>query len=152
MPGGPVEVGAKVICHDVAANYRHFPYPLDHLSGSLVLKKNRLTVDVQTISVGGRPLSMKGTIDNPGPDAVVKLDITAESVPIDETLLRGAQTRRAEGRRPVQAERHRQGPCRRSPRADGRPARGPHRHRRRDRPERAVRDHLGRSCRTPSAT
>ena len=44
-------------------------------------------MDVQTISVGGRPLHMTGTIDDPGPDAVVKLDITAESVPIDKSLL-----------------------------------------------------------------
>src|SRR5262249_6119604 len=34
VAGGPVGVGARVTCHDVAANYRYFPYPLDHLSGS----------------------------------------------------------------------------------------------------------------------
>ena len=60
IPGGPVELGAKVTCHDVAVNYRHFPYPLDHLRGSLTLEKRTLTVDVQTISVGGSPLSMTG--------------------------------------------------------------------------------------------
>jgi hypothetical protein len=87
VPGGPVELGASVTCHDVAATYRHFPYPLDHLRGSLTLKKNTLTVDVQTLSVGGQPLHMTGTIEDPGPDAVVKLDITAKSVPIDRTLL-----------------------------------------------------------------
>ena len=86
-PGGPVELGASVTCHDVAATYRHFPYPLDHLRGTLVLKKNTLAVDVRTLGVGGRPLRMIGTIENPGPDAVVKLDVTAESVPIDRTLL-----------------------------------------------------------------
>jgi hypothetical protein len=85
--GGPVELGATVTCHDVAANYRHFPYPLEHLRGSLAVKKNRLAVDVQTINVGGRPLHIKGEIDDPGPGAVVKLDITAESVPVDRTLL-----------------------------------------------------------------
>jgi hypothetical protein len=87
VPGGPVELAAKVTCHDVAVNYRHFPYPLDHLRGSLTLEKRTLTVDVQTISVGGGPLHMTGTIEEPGPDAVVKLDITAESVPVDQTLL-----------------------------------------------------------------
>ena len=86
-PGGPVELGASVTCHDVAATYRHFPYPLDHLRGTLVLKKKTLAVNVRTLGVGGRPLRMIGTIENPGPDAVVKLDVTAESVPIDRTLL-----------------------------------------------------------------
>jgi AsmA-like C-terminal region len=86
--GGPLELATKVTCHDVAATYRHFPYTLDHLRGSLILKKNTLTVNVQTISVGGRPLHIKGIINDPGPDAVVKLDVAAESVPIDETLLK----------------------------------------------------------------
>ncbi len=91
VPGGPVEVGATVTCKDVAATYRHFPYPLEHVRGTLALKKNRLTVDVQTLSVGGRPLHIKGDIDDPGPDAVVKLDIDAESVPVDPTLLNALQ-------------------------------------------------------------
>ena len=30
---GPVGVGATVLCRDVAAVYRHFPYPLEHLGG-----------------------------------------------------------------------------------------------------------------------
>ncbi len=53
---GPVELGANVTCHDVAATYRHFPYPLDHLRGTLVLKKKTLAVDVRTLGVGGQPL------------------------------------------------------------------------------------------------
>jgi hypothetical protein len=88
LPGGPVELGTKVICKDVAANYRHFAYPIDHLRGQLELKKNVLTVDVQTLSVGGRPLRLKGTINNPGVDAVVKLELWAESVPIEAPLLK----------------------------------------------------------------
>jgi hypothetical protein len=88
VPGGPVELGAKVTCKDVAANYRHFAYQLDHLRGQLELRKNVLTVDVQTLSVGGRPLQLKGTIKNPGVDAIVALDLTAESVPIEEPLLK----------------------------------------------------------------
>ena len=88
MPGGPVELGTKVTCKDVAANYRHFAYPIDHVRGQLELKEKVLTVNVQTLSVGGRPLHLKGTINNPGVDAVVKLELWAESVPIDEPLLK----------------------------------------------------------------
>ncbi|HZW30645.1 MAG TPA: hypothetical protein VFF52_08070, partial [Isosphaeraceae bacterium] len=85
-PGGPLALSAKVACRDVSAKYRHFPYQLDHLTGQLTLEKNTLEVDVTTSSVGG-PLRLKGTIENPGLEAVVQLDILAESVPVDETLL-----------------------------------------------------------------
>lgn len=90
-PGGPIEMGASVTCHDVAVTYRHFPYPIDHLRGSLILAKKTLQVDLQTTSVGGQPLHLKGTIENPGPDAVVRLDIAADSVPIDAVLLKALQ-------------------------------------------------------------
>ena len=36
---------------------------------------------------------MKGTIDNPGPDAVVRLDIQADSVPIDAAFLAACRRR-----------------------------------------------------------
>jgi hypothetical protein len=88
VPGSPIDLGAKVTCKDVAAKYRHFAYQLDHLRGQLELRKNRMTVDVQTLSVGGRPLHLKGTIVNPGIDALVDLELTAESVPIEEQLLK----------------------------------------------------------------
>ena len=86
--GGEVELGAKVTCRDVAANYRHFAYPVDHLTGELTLKKKILAVDLKTISVGGRPLRLKGTINNPGVNAVVALELWAESVPIDAPLIK----------------------------------------------------------------
>jgi hypothetical protein len=87
-PGGPVDLGAQVICKDVAAKYRHFAYQLDHLRGQLELSKNILKVDVQTLSVGGRPLRLKGVIQDPGVDAIVDLELFAEAVPIEEPLLK----------------------------------------------------------------
>ncbi len=44
-----------------------------------------LTVDLQTVK-GGQPVDLKGTIKNPGVDAVVQLDIQAGSIPIDDVL------------------------------------------------------------------
>ena len=78
----PVSVGATVLCRDVAAEYRHFPYQVEHMGGSLKLENQRLAVDLRGL-IGERPAVMKGTIDNPGPDALVRLNIQAESVPID---------------------------------------------------------------------
>ncbi len=83
---GPVSVGAAVYCRDVAAVYRHFPYPVDHMNGSLTLQGQRLTVDLHGL-VGERPARLTGTIDNAGPDALVRLDIQAESVPVDAAFL-----------------------------------------------------------------
>ncbi|HMF37330.1 MAG TPA: AsmA-like C-terminal region-containing protein, partial [Isosphaeraceae bacterium] len=83
---GPVSVGATVLCRDVAAVYRHFPYPVEHMGGSLTLENQRLSVDLHGL-IGERPALLKGTIDNPGPDALVRLDIQADSVPIDAAFL-----------------------------------------------------------------
>jgi hypothetical protein len=84
---GPLGVGATVVCRDVAAVYRHFPYPLEHLGGRLTLEGQRLSVDLHGL-IGDRPARLAGTIDNPGPDADVRLTIKAESIPLDETFRR----------------------------------------------------------------
>ena len=82
--GEPLDLRATVFCRDVAAVYRQFPYPLDHLTGTLTFEYNTLTVDLKSLS--GRPMTMSGTIRNPGVDAVVQLDIKAASLPIDDAL------------------------------------------------------------------
>lgn len=82
----PVDVKATVSCRDVAAVYRDFPYPLEHMSGNLVLNNRKLDVDLRCL-IGEKPASLAGTILNPGPDAVVRLDIKADSVPIDDVFL-----------------------------------------------------------------
>jgi len=84
--GGEISLGATVVCRDVSGLYRHFPYPLKNLNGSLVLRGNELLVDLRG-PVGDKPARLWGKVINPGPDAVVALDVTAEAVPIDEALL-----------------------------------------------------------------
>lgn len=82
--GRPLDFSVNVSCRDGSGEYRHFPYRLDHMTGSLSLAKNLLTVDLRTVTA---PLvHVRGLIENPGLDAIVKLDIQAESVPIDETF------------------------------------------------------------------
>ena len=87
---GPVGVGATVLCRDLAGVYKHFPYPLEHLGGRLTLEKQRIFLDLHGL-IGDRPARLAGTIDNPGPDAIVHLDIQAESVPIDDAFLAALQ-------------------------------------------------------------
>jgi hypothetical protein len=84
--GAPVDLSATVDCRDVAGEYLHFRYPLDHLTGKVKLEKRLLTVDLQTLSVGGRPLRLEGKIQDPGIDAQVRLEIRADSLPIDDVL------------------------------------------------------------------
>jgi hypothetical protein len=83
--GAPLDWAATVLCRDVSAVYREFRYPLEHLTGLLSLKKNTLEVDLKSL-IAGRPVRVAGTIQNPGPNAVVQLDVQAESLPVDETL------------------------------------------------------------------
>jgi hypothetical protein len=83
--GEPLALSAIVDCRDVAGVYRHFKYPLDHLTGRLTLEKNTLAVKLETLK-GGQPVRLAGTIKNPGVDAVVELDIQAGSIVIDDEL------------------------------------------------------------------
>lgn len=84
--GGPVGASASVQLRDVSALYRHFKYPLKNLTGSLNLQGRRLTVDVRG-PIGDKPARLHGTVDDPGPDALVDLAIDAESLPIDAAFL-----------------------------------------------------------------
>ncbi len=84
--GRPVEVRARVHCRDVSGTYRYFPYELDHLTGDFTLEHNRLTLDMRTLGSTGLSAHLKGEIDNPGKDAIVKLDVEADAVPINQKL------------------------------------------------------------------
>lgn len=85
-PGGSLWSRVEVDCLDVALTYKHFRYPVDHVNGRLVFEDDRVTVvNLQTL-VGGRPLSAKGTVDHPGPDAVAHLEFAGEALPVDQAL------------------------------------------------------------------
>lgn len=84
--GGPVALSASVDLRDVEALYRHFKYPLKNLTGKLVLNGRRLTVDVRG-PIGDKPALLRGTVDDPGADAIVDLTVAAESLPIDAAFL-----------------------------------------------------------------
>ena len=88
VTGGPIAWDAAVGCRDVSFEYREFKYPLDHVSGIIKCSPARVTVDLRTLVVGGRPLAARGTIDKPGPNSRIDLDFTAEALPVDAALLR----------------------------------------------------------------
>jgi len=85
QPGGPVGFGWAVECRDVSMLCRFFKYPLDHITGKMVCENNQIRINAQTL-IGGKPVTAKGTIDNPGDYAHVELDFQGDSLPIDKTL------------------------------------------------------------------
>jgi hypothetical protein len=79
--------GVTIDCKDVAMQYFLFPYPLEHVQGTLDWQGSRIGVDMRAI-VGNKPLTAKGTIVNPGPrTGEAHLDFNVGSMPIDETLM-----------------------------------------------------------------
>jgi hypothetical protein len=92
--GEKIGLGLTVDCLDVAILYHLFPYPVEHIRGTLKCRgESRIDVDVATTSVGGEPLTCRGTIDNPGPNAVVALTFAARSLPVDPMLIRALPER-----------------------------------------------------------
>lgn len=86
VPGGKVGFGLGVRFLDVSIYYKHFPYLLEHVSGSLTRENDLVTIDMHTL-VGGKPLRAWGTVENPGPrSSIVKLDFEGESLPVDRNL------------------------------------------------------------------
>jgi hypothetical protein len=85
--GDPVGFGLTVRARDVGLAYKHFPYPLQHVQGTLVWQGQTIRIAGRTLA-SGQWLNAEGTIERPGPDAVVKLDFRTEGFPVDETLLR----------------------------------------------------------------
>ncbi|MFO0957355.1 MAG: AsmA-like C-terminal region-containing protein [Isosphaeraceae bacterium] len=86
VPGGPVAVTNDVACRDVAGKYHLFPYPLEHLTGTLTIACDRIDVNMGT-RIGNQPAWCRGTILRPGPDPHVVLDFQADGLPISEELL-----------------------------------------------------------------
>ncbi len=86
--GDEAKYALDVDVRDVAITYFQFKYPLEHVRGKLICKDKKILVkNFSTLSVGGRPLTCDGTIDDPGPNAVVKLVFHSDAMPVDETLL-----------------------------------------------------------------
>lgn len=85
--GEPVAFALTVTCRDVRVETKFFPYPFQHVQGTLVWKGPELTVNLRTL-LGGEWLTCTGTILDPGLEARAKLDFRAKSFPVDEALMR----------------------------------------------------------------
>ena len=85
-PGGPVDIDADVDLVDVAMQYKHFPYRVEHVQGRMHMTPKRLTLDNVRTTVGNKPLRVDGIVDNPGKDAIARLHFAVEALPVDDPL------------------------------------------------------------------
>lgn len=85
--GDPLGFGLTTRARDVALTYKHFPYPLQHIQGTVVWQGQRIEISGRTL-VAGEWLTAKGTVERPGMDALVKFDFHTNGFPVDETLFR----------------------------------------------------------------
>lgn len=79
---------------DTSFAYEKFPYRVHHARGQLRLHEDILEVDNIQASANGRPMRIKGTLNNPGPDMTGWVDVTVdEPLPLDDQLFNAIQGR-----------------------------------------------------------
>src|SRR4030065_1635888 len=82
------EMILTVELHDTEAAYRHFPYPLQNLTGELKFNKNKVIFSYVVSQVSQRRITLKGEIETRGADKPAMYDflIDVNNVPLDATL------------------------------------------------------------------
>ncbi|MFG0332007.1 MAG: hypothetical protein ACF8TS_01470, partial [Maioricimonas sp. JB049] len=77
---------------DCSLLHQAFQYPINGITGTVRQQKgNRFVVDMVG-KASGRPVSISGYLQNPGPTMDGRLKVSAEGVPIDEAFLNALQT------------------------------------------------------------
>jgi hypothetical protein len=82
--GQPLSHAVVVDLRDVAVQHDAFPLALEHVSGRLIWKDSMLTIESLETILGTGPLTARGRIENPGPNAVVRLDFEVGALPVEE--------------------------------------------------------------------
>ena len=78
--------GLLATAKDCSVKHDAFPYPIEHANGTITQQGSDLIIEVQGLA-GGRPVTLEGTVTNPGPQATVLLNVRTSDMPIDETFL-----------------------------------------------------------------
>lgn len=80
-PHGVVEL------ENASVSYFKFPYRLERIRGRLVLKDRLLLIEA-TGQAANQPVTIKGHVQNPGPEAQIELYLAGDQIPGDEKLWR----------------------------------------------------------------
>ena len=78
--------GLLVTAKDCSVKHDAFAYPIEHVNGSITQQGRELIIDMQGVA-GGRPITLDGTVSNPGPNATILLNVRTSDMPIDRTFL-----------------------------------------------------------------
>ena len=78
--------GLLVTAKDCSVNHEAFPYPIEHAFGSITQQGRDLIIDVRGLA-NGRPITLDGSVNNPGPDATILLNVRTSDLPIDKMFL-----------------------------------------------------------------
>ena len=79
--------GLIVTAKDCSVMHEAFPYPVEHANGSITLQDGKLIIDVMGMA-GNRPITLEGTVENPGANATILLTIRTSDLPIDATFIK----------------------------------------------------------------
>ncbi|MBC7819053.1 MAG: hypothetical protein IAG10_19360, partial [Planctomycetaceae bacterium] len=77
----------NVTAKDCSVMHEAFPYPVEHANGSITLQDGNLIIDVSGMA-GDRPITLEGTVVNPGANATILLTIRTSDLPIDATFIK----------------------------------------------------------------
>lgn len=75
-----------VTAEDCSVRHDVFSYPIEHVNGSISQQGRDLVIDMRGLA-GGRPITLEGMVNNPGPDATVLLNVRTSDLPIDQTFI-----------------------------------------------------------------
>ncbi len=73
---------------DMAFTFHQFPYPLEHCVGSAKCENGKTSFSIDSLE-NGQIVTISGSVENPGPDALFQIDFGCNGeLPIDEKLFR----------------------------------------------------------------
>ena len=81
-----VEKKLTIDLKDAQVTYMGFPYPLDHLTGTVVFQQDRTDVSNLKSQVANRQIAINGFSLKHPTHSDFHMDVTAQNIPLDETL------------------------------------------------------------------
>ena len=78
--------GLLVTAKDCEVRHDVFAYPIKNVNGSITQQGRELIIDMRG-TAGGRPITLEGTVNNPGPNATILLNVRTSDMPIDQTFI-----------------------------------------------------------------
>ncbi len=79
--------GLLATAKDCSIIHEAFPYPVEHANGTVKQEGRNLIIEASGLA-SGRPITLSGVVEQPGPNANLTLDINVTDLPFDETFLR----------------------------------------------------------------